>query len=64
MSKNVIKFQNSKRKLTNEEEKIIRQSANLIHNTYTGPNMYIKPKKMTEETLKELIQDIFELNED
>tara|TARA_R110000822_G_scaffold2176_5_gene10530 strand:- start:2240 stop:2434 length:195 start_codon:yes stop_codon:yes gene_type:complete len=64
MSKNVIKFPNSKRKLTNEEEKIIRQSANLIHNTYTGPNMYIKPKKMTEETLKELIQDIFELNED
>ena len=64
MSKNVIKFPNSKRKLTNEEEKIIRQSANLIHNTDTGPNMYIKPKKMTEETLKELIQDIFELNED
>jgi|TARA_R110000744_G_scaffold271564_1_gene384590 hypothetical protein len=64
MSKNVIKFPNSKRKLTNEEEKIIRQSANLIHNTYINNNPFIKPKEMTEETLKELIQDIFELNED
>ena len=64
MNKNIIKFPNSKRKLSDEEEKVIRVSANLIHNTYTGPNMYIKPKKMTEETLKELIQDIFELNED
>jgi hypothetical protein len=64
MSKNVIKFPNSKRKLTNEEEKIIRQSANLIHNTYINNNTFIKPKEMTEETLKELIQDIFELNED
>jgi len=64
MSKNVIKFPNSKRKLTNEEEKIIRQSANLIHNTYSNNNPFIKPKEMTEETLKELIQDIFELNED
>ena len=64
MSKNIIKFPNSKRKLSDEEEKFIRVSANLIHNTYTGPNMYIKPKKMTEETLKELIQNIFELNEE
>mgnify|MGYP000565747660 FL=1 len=64
MNKNIIKFPNSKRKLSDEEEKIIRVSANLIHNTYTGPNMYIKPKKMTEETLKELIQNIFELNEE
>ena len=64
MNKNIIKFPNSKRKLSDEEEKIIRVSANLIHNSYTGPNMYIKPKKMTEETLKELIQNIFELNEE
>jgi hypothetical protein len=64
MNKNIIKFPNSKRKLSDEEEKVIRVSANLIHNTYTGPNMYIKPKKMTEETLKELIQNIFELNEE
>ena len=64
MNKNIIKFPNSKRKLSDEEEKVIRGSANLIHNTYTGPNMYIKPKQMTEETLKELIQNIFELNEE
>ena len=64
MNKNIIKFPNSKRKLSDEEEKVIRVSANLIHNTYTGPNMYIKPKEMTEETLKELIQNIFELNEE
>jgi hypothetical protein len=64
MNKGIIKFPNSKRKLSDEEEKIIRVSANLIHNRYTGPNMYVKPKKMTEKTLKELIHDIFELNED
>ena len=64
MSKNIIKFPNSKRKLSDEEEKIIRVSANLIHKTYVNNNPYIKPKEMTEETLKELIQNIFELNEE
>ena len=52
MNKNIIKFPNSKRKLSDEEEKIIRVSANLIHNTYINANPFIKPKEMTEETLK------------
>ena len=34
MKKNVIKFPNSKRKLSLEEEKLVNVSANLIHNAY------------------------------
>lgn len=64
MKKNVIKFPNSKRKLSVEEEKLVNVSINLIHNAYINASPFIKPKEMTEETLKELIQDIFELNED
>jgi hypothetical protein len=64
MNKNVIKFPNSKRKLSDEEEKIIRVSANYIHNTYINASPFIKPKELTEEKLKELIQNIFELNEE
>ena len=63
-SKILFNMYNLSDHLSDEEEKVIRVSANLIHNTYTGPNMYIKPKQMTEETLKELIQNIFELNEE
>jgi hypothetical protein len=39
----------------------------MIHNEYANTNPFVKPKqKLTrsEETLKELIHDIFELNED
>mgnify|MGYP000386109165 CR=1 FL=1 len=64
MKKNVIKFPNSKRKLSDEEEKLVNVSANLIHNAYINTSPFIKPKEMTEETLKELIHNIFELNED
>ena len=64
MKKNVIKFPNSKRKLSVEEEKLVNVSTNLIHNAYINANPFIKPKEMTEETLKELIHNIFELNED
>jgi len=64
MSKDIIKFPNSKRKLSDEEEKFIRVSANVIHNTYVNASPFVKPKDVTEETLKELIQSIFELNEE
>ena len=64
MKKNVIKFPNSKRKLSVEEEKLVNVSTNLIHNAYINANPFIKPKEMTEETLKELIHNIFELNEE
>ena len=64
MKKNVIKFPNSKRKLSDEEEKLVNVSTNLIHNAYINANPFIKPKEMTEETLKELIHNIFELNEE
>ena len=64
IKKNVIKFPNSKRKLSLEEEKLVNVSANLIHNAYVNANPFLKPKEMTEETLKELIHNIFELNEE
>ena len=64
MKKNVIKFPNSKRKLSLEEEKLVNVSTNLIHNAYVNSSRFTKPKEMTEETLKELIHNIFELNED
>ena len=64
MKKNVIKFPNSKRKLSDEEEKLVRFSTNLIHNAYVNMSPFVKPKEMTEETLKELIHNIFELNEE
>ena len=50
--------------LSEEEEKLVNVSTNLIHNAYINTSPFIKPKEMTEETLKELIHDIFELNED
>jgi len=64
MKKNVIKFPNSKRKLSDEEEKLVSVSTNLIHNAYINASPFVKPKEMTEETLKELIHNIFELNEE
>ena len=64
MKKNVIKFPNSKRKLSLEEEKLVNVSTNLIHNAYINSSPFVRPKEMTEETLKELIHNIFELNEE
>jgi hypothetical protein len=63
----IIKFPNTKRKLSNEEEKLVLRCANTIHNEYTNTNPFIKPKQKlsrSEESLKELIQSIFELNEE
>jgi hypothetical protein len=63
----IIKFPNTKRKLSDEEEKLVHVCANHIHNEYTNTNPFIKPQtklSRSEETLKELIQSIFELNEE
>ena len=63
----VIKFPNTKRKLSKEEEKLVHVCANMIHNEYTNTNPFVKPKQKlsrAETTLKELIHDIFELNEE
>jgi hypothetical protein len=67
MNKGIIKFPSNKRKLSKEEEKLVHVCANMIHNEYTNPNPFIKPRQklsLSEKTLKELIHDIFELNED
>jgi len=63
----IIKFPNTRRKLSEEEEKLVHVCANMIHNEYINTNPFIKPKQKlsrSEETLKELIHNIFELNED
>jgi hypothetical protein len=63
----IIKFPNTKRKLSMEEEKLVNIYANHIHNEYQNTNPFIKPQtklSRSEETLKELIQSIFELNEE
>jgi hypothetical protein len=63
----IIKFPNTKRKLSLEEEKLISKYANHIHNEYQNTNPFVKPQtklSRSEETLKELIHNIFELNEE
>ena len=63
----IIKLPNTKRKLSMEEEKLVNIYANHIHNEYQNTNPFIKPQtklSRSEETLKELIQSIFELNEE
>ena len=64
----VIKFPNNKRILTKEEEKLVHVCANMIHNDYINTNSFVKPQQKLvhseRKTLKELIHDIFELNED
>jgi hypothetical protein len=50
-----------------EEEKLVNIYANHIHNEYQNTNPFIKPQtklSRSEETLKELIHNIFELNEE
>tara|TARA_B110000263_G_scaffold82519_1_gene72240 strand:+ start:543 stop:749 length:207 start_codon:yes stop_codon:yes gene_type:complete len=63
----IIKFPNTKRKLSLEEEKLISKYANHIHNEYQNTNPFVKPQtklSRSEETLKELVHNIFELNEE
>jgi hypothetical protein len=63
----IIKFPNTRRKLSKEEEKLVHVCANMIHNEYVNTNPFVKPKQKlsrSETSLKELIHDIFELNED
>jgi len=67
MTKGIIKFPNTRRKLSKEEEKLVHVYANMIHNEYTNINPFVKPRQKlsrAETSLKKLIHDIFELNEE
>ena len=63
----ILKFPNSKRKLTVEEERLVRSCSNLIYNIATDDNPFIKAEQRIsciEEQLKTLIKKIYELDED
>ena len=52
MSDTIVKFPNSKRALTNDEEKLVRSCANLIHNSYYHGNSPAKTKKLSSQKHK------------
>jgi deoxyhypusine synthase len=63
----ILKFPNSKRKLTVEEERLVRSCSNQIYNIATDDNPFIKAEQRIlciEEQLKTLIKKIYELDED
>jgi hypothetical protein len=63
----VIKFPNSKRKLTSEEESVLSRCVNLIELTYKDKNPFIRSEQrqmQAEGIIRECIKKIFELNED
>ena len=67
MSDVILKFPNSKRKLTVEEERLVRSRSNQIYNIATDDNPFIKAEQRVsciEEQLKTLIKKIYELDED
>jgi len=63
----ILKFPNSKRKLTPEEERLVRCCANTIYNANNDSNPFVKTEQKVifiEEQLKSLIRKIHELDED
>ena len=40
MNKGIIKFPNTRRKLSKEEEKLVHVCANMIHNEYANTNPF------------------------
>lgn len=67
MSNTIIRFPNSKRKLSLEEERLVRVCVNLINNSYSNSNPFISEEEkliQSEGYVKTLVHKIFELNED
>ena len=67
MSNTIVRFPNSKRKLSLEEEKLVRVCVNLINNSYSNSNPFISEEEkliQSEVYVKTLVHKIFELNED
>jgi hypothetical protein len=62
----IIKFPDSKRILTHDEERELKICANLIDLLYKDENPFITPDQKigkTEKQLEHLVKRIFELNE-
>jgi hypothetical protein len=67
MSDTIIRFPNSKRRLTPVEEQTVRMCANIIHNAYQDDNPFVREEQRiihTEKLIRECIKKIFELNEE
>ena len=67
MSDTIIRFPNSRRRLTPSEERTVRMCANLIHNMYQDDNPFVKNEQrivQSEHLIRECVKRIFELNED
>ena len=67
MTDTIVKFPNSKRALTPDEEKLVRSCSNLIHNSYEHGNKFVKPQMkadFTESQIRTLLKKVFELNQD
>jgi hypothetical protein len=63
----ILKFPNSRRRLTTDEERVVDQCVNLIDTTYKNKNPFIKDQQkhiQAAEIVRECIKKIFELNED
>lgn len=67
MTKTVIRFPNSKRKLTLEEEQVVQRCANLVEHTYMDANPFVSAEQraiQAQGLIRECIKRIFEINED
>jgi hypothetical protein len=63
----ILKFPNSKRCLTRDEERVLKQCVNLIELSFANTNPFVKKEQrlmQTENIVRECIRKIFELNED
>ena len=63
----ILKFPKSKRKLTVQEERLVRSCSNFIFNSVDVTNPFITDEQkimFIEEKLKELIRKIDELDEE
>ena len=67
MTDTIVKFPNSKRVLTPDEERLVKSCSNLIHSTYEHGNKVVKPEQKvngTEQQIRTRLKKVFELNED
>ena len=45
MTDSIIKFPDSKRRLTQKEERLVRTCVNIIHNSYENGNPFVTTKQ-------------------
>jgi hypothetical protein len=63
----IVRFPNSKRCLTSDEERLVKSTTNIIHNSYQHTNPFVKQNDKTsfvELQIKTLLRKVFEINED